>query len=109
MTYDEKMEELRVESNAFKDTPDYRPYLRKDGIVFMVTYDIYTDPRYHEEDVKRWSIYYGKPKPDGLVRLAHVKWDGQLCFDTPLEAQRRLDAYAKEHGWKVDPKPERKA
>jgi hypothetical protein len=106
LTYKKKMIELAKITWNFMQTPAYKPYLTPKGLVWMVTEDPYTDPKYGEPDARRWSIYRGVYKgPDVSVSLSHPHLGGQVYFDTPEAAQIKLDAYAaKQKGWKIIPK-----
>lgn len=106
MTYEEKAWKLEKQNWAFQQTPLYHPYLTPAGIVYIVTWDPYTNPKYHEQDVERWGIWYGKPQPNnGKMSVAHGKGKLAKFFDSPEEAQLHLDWYAAQKGWKIIERP----
>lgn len=106
LEYHERMERARVILNAFKETPAWKPYTDGEA-VYMATYDPYTESRYGEPAILRWSIYWGNApkKPDDTVSLYHDRTDGGRYFDTLPEAQTALDKRAEARGWRVIPKP----
>ena len=108
MTFEEKLDELHALEYAFGQTPAYKPYQAPGNLCYLITYDIYTDPKYHEPDVRRWGIYYGKMRPGtDVLRLQHGKGMLAKYFDTPEEAQAALDRHADLKGWTVISKAEK--
>jgi hypothetical protein len=100
--FHDKIDKLYMVTYQFMLTPAYRVYQSKvKDNLWMISHDIYTDPRYGEDDAERWGLYFGRMRADGSVSLGHGKGSKARYFATPEAAQVYLNGVAEKNGWKL--------